>query len=77
MRLVRRFASAALVVTLLAGALAGQVAAKKQGTITCGEPITHDNADLGIEAVEGVIDGGRNRASGNGDPLQCLNDDCS
>jgi hypothetical protein len=30
------------------------------------------NGDLGIEAVEGVIDGGGNRASGNGDPRQCV-----
>jgi large repetitive protein len=29
------------------------------------------NTDLGIEAVLGVIDGGGNRASGNGDPRQC------
>jgi parallel beta-helix repeat protein len=29
------------------------------------------NNDLGIEAVLGVIDGGGNRASGNGDPRQC------
>ena len=29
------------------------------------------NADLGIAAVAGVIDGGSNRASGNGDPRQC------
>jgi hypothetical protein len=35
-----------------------------------------DNADLGIEAVAGVIDGGGNRASGNGNPLQCLNVAC-
>jgi hypothetical protein len=35
-----------------------------------------DNADLGIEAVAGVIDGGGNRAWGNGNPLQCLNVDC-
>jgi parallel beta-helix repeat protein len=34
------------------------------------------NADLGIEAVFGVIDGGGNLASGNGDPLQCLNVTC-
>jgi hypothetical protein len=34
------------------------------------------NGDLGIEAVEGVIDGGGNRASGNGNPLQCLNVVC-
>jgi parallel beta-helix repeat protein len=34
------------------------------------------NADLGIEAVFGVIDGGGNLASRNGDPLQCLNVTC-
>ena len=31
------------------------------------------NGDLGIEAVQGVIDGGGNRASGNGDRRQCTN----
>ena len=35
------------------------------------------NGDLGIQAVEGVIDGGGNRASGNGDPRQCVNIACS
>jgi parallel beta-helix repeat protein len=35
------------------------------------------NDDLGISAVEGVIDGGGNRASGNGDPRQCVNIACS
>jgi parallel beta-helix repeat protein len=35
------------------------------------------NADLGIEAVPGVIDGGGNRAFGNGNPLQCLNVACN
>ncbi len=34
------------------------------------------NTDLGIEAVRGVIDGGGNRASGNGDPRQCLHVKC-
>jgi parallel beta-helix repeat protein len=34
------------------------------------------NGDLGIEAVFGVIDGGGNLASGNGNPLQCLNVRC-
>jgi hypothetical protein len=34
------------------------------------------NHDLGIEAVFGVIDGGGNLASGNGDPLQCLSVTC-
>jgi parallel beta-helix repeat protein len=34
------------------------------------------NADLGIEAVRGVVDGDGNRASGNGDPRQCVNVRC-
>ena len=34
------------------------------------------NADLGIRAVKGVIDGGGNRASGNADPRQCVNVTC-
>jgi large repetitive protein len=34
------------------------------------------NGDLGIVAVPGVTDGGGNRASGNGNPLQCLNVSC-
>ena len=35
-----------------------------------------NNGRLGINAVEGVIDGGGNRASGNGDPRQCVNVTC-
>lgn len=35
------------------------------------------NGDLGIEAVFGVIDGGGNKASGNGNPAQCTNIFCS
>jgi parallel beta-helix repeat protein len=35
------------------------------------------NGDLGIQAVEGVIDGGGNRAKGNGDPRQCVNIACN
>jgi parallel beta-helix repeat protein len=37
----------------------------------------NDNRDLGIEAVPGVIDGGGNRASGNGNVLQCTDLACS
>jgi large repetitive protein len=37
----------------------------------------NDNADYGIQAVPGVIDGGGNTAVGNGNPLQCLNVVCS
>jgi parallel beta-helix repeat protein len=35
------------------------------------------NVDLGIDAVLGVLDGGGNRAAGNGNPLQCANVLCS
>jgi hypothetical protein len=34
------------------------------------------NVDLGIEAVVGVVDGGGNRAAGNGNQLQCMNVFC-
>jgi parallel beta-helix repeat protein len=34
------------------------------------------NGDFGIEAVVGVIDGGGNKARGNGNPAQCLNVVC-
>jgi large repetitive protein len=39
--------------------------------------IATNNGDLGIEAVAGVIDGGGNRASGNGNLLQCTNVACT
>jgi parallel beta-helix repeat protein len=38
--------------------------------------LTVRNGDFGIEAVEGTIDGGGNRAFGNGNPLQCLHIIC-
>ena len=34
------------------------------------------NGDLGINALRGVIDGGGNRAHGNGNPAQCINIAC-
>lgn len=34
------------------------------------------NGDLGIEAVVGVVDGGGNRAAGNGNPVQCTSVSC-
>ena len=40
------------------------------------ENTANDNADLGIEAVAGTRDLGGNTASGNGNPLQCLNIVC-
>ena len=36
----------------------------------------NDNGELGIEAVPGVVDGGGNRARGNGDPRQCVGVTC-
>ena len=36
----------------------------------------NDNGDLGIEAVPGVRDARGNRATGNANPLQCLNVFC-
>ncbi len=36
----------------------------------------YHNHDLGIAAKAGVTDGGRNRAAGNGNPLQCTNIVC-
>jgi hypothetical protein len=39
--------------------------------------VANDNADLGIEAVAGVTDGGGNRASGNGNPAQCVGVVCA
>jgi hypothetical protein len=46
-------------------------------TTTLTRNVARYNHRLGIEAVEGVIDGGDNRASGNGDPRQCVNIACS
>lgn len=34
--------------------------------------VARDNHDLGVNAVDGVTDGGGNRASGNGDPRECV-----
>jgi parallel beta-helix repeat protein len=44
-------------------------------TITRNE--ANDNTQLGIDAVAGVIDGGGNRAAGNGDPRQCVGVVCN
>jgi hypothetical protein len=43
---------------------------------TLTENVANDNRVYGIESVPGAIDGGGNRASGNGNPLQCLNVVC-
>lgn len=39
--------------------------------------IANANHNLGISAVPGVIDGGGNRAAGNGNPAQCTNIVCA
>ncbi len=39
--------------------------------------VATDNGDLGIEAVAGVVDGGGNQASGNGNPAQCTGVACT
>jgi len=39
--------------------------------------VTRDNAALGVNAVSRTIDGGGNRASGNGDPRQCVGVRCA
>jgi hypothetical protein len=41
-----------------------------------GNDVSGESRDLGIAAVPGVTDGGRNRARGNGNPAQCLNVAC-
>jgi parallel beta-helix repeat protein len=53
---------------------AGIIVGSRSTTITENRAVR--NGGLGIRAVEGVIDGGGNRASGNGNPLQCLNIVC-
>ena len=45
-------------------------------TTTLTGNVARRNEDLGIQAVHGVIDGGGNRASGNGDSRQCVNVAC-
>jgi parallel beta-helix repeat protein len=48
-----------------------------QGTATrITDNTADDNGDFGIDAVAGVIDGGGNVASGNGNPVQCRNVFC-
>jgi parallel beta-helix repeat protein len=44
--------------------------------LTLTSNIANQNGNLGIQAPIGVIDGGGNKASSNGNPLQCLNIEC-
>jgi len=66
--------------TLISGNLvvgsgrAGIAIGSRSTTITENRAVR--NGGLGIKAVKGVIDGGGNRASGNGDPRQCVNVTC-
>jgi parallel beta-helix repeat protein len=53
---------------------AGIIVGHPSTTITNNRAVR--NRGLGIRAVKGVIDGGGNRASGNGDPRQCINVAC-
>jgi parallel beta-helix repeat protein len=53
---------------------AGIIVGHRSTTITENRAVR--NGGLGIRAVKGVIDGGGNRASGNGDPRQCVNVVC-
>ncbi len=48
----------------------------KSATTTIAGNLAVRNHDLGIEAAAGVIDGGGNQASGNGDPRQCKHVAC-
>jgi parallel beta-helix repeat protein len=54
---------------------AGIIVGSRSTTITENRAVR--NGAFGIRAVEGVIDGGGNRANGNGDPRQCVNVACS
>jgi parallel beta-helix repeat protein len=52
----------------------GIIVGSPSTTITNNRAVRNDR--FGIEAVEGVIDGGGNRASGNGRARQCVNVKC-
>jgi hypothetical protein len=68
------------VATVLAGNLAVHSADDGIDVRAPGTTVTrntaNNNHDLGISAVAGVIDGGGNRAAGNGNPAQCTNISC-
>jgi large repetitive protein len=49
---------------------------RRAGSVVADNSANH-NGDLGISAVPGVIDGGGNRAHGNGNPAQCAGVACS
>ena len=49
----------------------------RSASTTLRDNLAARNADLGIDAVAGVTDGGGNRAFGNGNPLQCTNVFCA
>jgi hypothetical protein len=46
--------------------------------VTIRSNVANSNTDLGIQPIAGTaIDGGGNRASGNGDPRQCVRISCA
>lgn len=73
---VRSGASATQIVgNVVIEALGDGIAVDAPGTVVR-KNIANNNGDLGIEAIAGTIDGGGNKAKGNGNPLQCVNVVC-
>jgi hypothetical protein len=66
--------------TLLTGNLALNAGNDGFGIYQPGSTLTRNsafhNGNLGFEAVTGTIDGGGNRAHGNGNPAQCTGVAC-
>ena len=51
---------------------------RNASTVTIRDNVANDNVDMGIQPIAGTaIDGGGNRASGNGDQRQCTQVRCS
>ena len=59
------------------GELSNLVGNDANSLVTLARNHANGNIDLGIEAGEGVTDGGGNDAVGNGDPRQCAGVACS
>jgi hypothetical protein len=51
---------------------------RNASNVTIRSNVANSNTDLGIQPIAGTaIDGGGNRASGNGDPRQCVRISCA
>jgi parallel beta-helix repeat protein len=74
--LINRKGASVLKLNVATGAKGDGFDVESKATRLAKNRATH-NADLGIEAVRGVIDGGGNRASHNGDRRQCTNIVCN